>query len=59
MESELSQRETCDLAVIGNRINGAGIAWDAAGRGLRVVLCAKVDFGQHTSSDDVRVTEFR
>ena len=41
MESELSQRETCDLAVIGNRINGAGIAWDAAGRGLRAVLCAK------------------
>ncbi|MGL5447033.1 MAG: FAD-dependent oxidoreductase, partial [Rhabdaerophilum sp.] len=30
-----------DLAVIGGGINGAGIARDAAGRGLRVLLIEK------------------
>jgi glycerol-3-phosphate dehydrogenase len=28
-----------DLLVIGGGINGTGIARDAAGRGLRVLLC--------------------
>ena len=32
-----------DLFVIGGGINGAGIARDAAGRGLKVVLCEKDD----------------
>ena len=32
-----------DLLVIGGGINGAGIARDAAGRGLSVVLCEKDD----------------
>jgi glycerol-3-phosphate dehydrogenase len=40
----------CDLLVIGGGINGAGIARDAAGRGLSVVLCEKDDLGAHTSS---------
>lgn len=40
----------CDLLVVGGGINGAGIARDAAGRGLRVVLCDKDDLGSHTSS---------
>ena len=40
----------CDLLVVGGGINGAGIARDAAGRGLRVVLCEKDDLGAHTSS---------
>ncbi|MBV9736402.1 MAG: glycerol-3-phosphate dehydrogenase [Acidisphaera sp.] len=39
-----------DLLVIGGGINGAGIARDAAGRGLRVVLCEKDDLAQGTSS---------
>lgn len=39
-----------DLLVIGGGINGAGIARDAAGRGLRVVLCEKDDLASHTSS---------
>jgi glycerol-3-phosphate dehydrogenase len=39
-----------DLLVIGGGINGAGIARDAAGRGLRVLLCEKDDFAQGTSS---------
>ncbi len=39
-----------DLFVIGGGINGAGIARDAAGRGLSVVLCEKDDLAQGTSS---------
>ncbi len=39
-----------DIAVIGGGINGAGIARDAAGRGLRVALCEQDDLGSHTSS---------
>lgn len=41
---------TVDLAVIGGGINGAGIARDAAGRGLSVVLFEKDDLAQGTSS---------
>ncbi|WMJ70588.1 glycerol-3-phosphate dehydrogenase [Stenotrophomonas sp. 24(2023)] len=39
-----------DLLVIGGGINGAGIARDAAGRGLRVLLCEQDDLAAHTSS---------
>ncbi len=39
-----------DLVVIGGGINGAGIARDAAGRGLSVILCEKGDLGEGTSS---------
>lgn len=39
-----------DLAVVGGGINGAGIAADAAGRGLSVVLFEKGDLGSGTSS---------
>ncbi|AHB49187.1 glycerol-3-phosphate dehydrogenase [Hyphomicrobium nitrativorans NL23] len=39
-----------DLAIIGGGINGAGIAADAAGRGLRVVLFEKGDLACGTSS---------
>ena len=39
-----------DIAVIGGGINGAGIAADAAGRGLSVFLCEKDDLAAHTSS---------
>ena len=42
--------ETVDLFVIGGGINGAGVARDAAGRGLSVVLCEKDDLAQGTSS---------
>ena len=40
----------CDLLVVGGGVNGAGIARDAAGRGLKVLLCEKDDLGQGTSS---------
>ncbi len=39
-----------DLIIIGGGINGAGIARDAAGRGLKVLLCEKDDLAAHTSS---------
>ena len=39
-----------DLAIIGGGINGCGIARDAAGRGLKVLLCEKDDIASHTSS---------
>ena len=41
---------TVDLLVVGGGVNGAGIARDAAGRGLSVVLCEKDDLAEGTSS---------
>ena len=42
--------ETFDLLVVGGGINGVGIARDAAGRGLSVLLCEKGDLASATSS---------
>ena len=39
-----------DIAIIGGGIKGAGIARDAAGRGLKVLLCEKGDFAEGPSS---------
>jgi glycerol-3-phosphate dehydrogenase len=39
-----------DLAIIGGGINGAGIARDAAGRGLKVLLIEQNDLASGTSS---------
>jgi glycerol-3-phosphate dehydrogenase len=39
-----------DVVVVGAGVNGAGIAWDAALRGLRVLLVDKGDVGSGTSS---------
>ncbi len=44
-----------DLVVIGGGINGAGIARDASGRGLSVMLCEKDDLAQHTSSASTKL----
>lgn len=44
-----------DLVVIGGGINGAGIARDAAGRGLSVLLCEKDDLAAHTSSASTKL----
>jgi glycerol-3-phosphate dehydrogenase len=43
-------RESFDLLVIGGGINGAGIARDAAMRGLRTALVERGDFASGTSS---------
>ncbi len=39
-----------DLLIIGGGINGVGIARDAVGRGLKVVLCEQNDLASSTSS---------
>ncbi len=44
-----------DLLVIGGGINGVGIACDAAGRGLSVVLCEQNDLGGATSSASTKL----
>src|SRR4051794_31720046 len=41
---------TIDLLVVGGGINGAGIARDAAGRGLKVMLVERDDLASATSS---------
>lgn len=46
---------TTDVLIVGGGINGAGIARDAAGRGLSVVLCEKDDLAQHTSSASTKL----
>ena len=46
----MEQLAPVDLVVIGGGINGAGIARDAVGRGLSVILCEKDDLAQGTSS---------
>ena len=45
----------CDLLVVGGGINGAGVARDAAGRGLSVVLCEQDDLASHTSSASTKL----
>jgi D-erythritol 1-phosphate dehydrogenase len=44
-----------DLLVIGGGINGAGIARDAAGRGLAVLLVERDDLAAHTSSASTKL----
>ncbi len=44
-----------DILIIGGGINGAGIARDAAGRGLKVCLAEKDDLAQHTSSSSTKL----
>ena len=42
--------DSFDLLIVGGGINGAAIARDAAGRGLKVLLVEKDDLAAHTSS---------
>ncbi len=44
-----------DLAIVGGGINGAGIARDAAGRGLRVLLVEQGDLASGTSSASTKL----
>ncbi|HEY1900372.1 MAG TPA: glycerol-3-phosphate dehydrogenase [Steroidobacteraceae bacterium] len=47
--------KSCDLLVVGGGINGCGIARDAAGRGLSVILCEQDDLAAHTSSASTKL----
>jgi glycerol-3-phosphate dehydrogenase len=44
-----------DLAVIGGGINGCGIARDASGRGLSVLLVEQGDLANATSSASTKL----
>ncbi len=46
----MSESNSVDLLVVGGGINGAGIARDAAGRVLKVLLCEQADLSGATSS---------
>ncbi|MFO1039223.1 MAG: glycerol-3-phosphate dehydrogenase [Geminicoccaceae bacterium] len=46
----MSEDRPVDLLVVGGGINGVGIARDAAGRGLSVILVERDDLASHTSS---------
>jgi glycerol-3-phosphate dehydrogenase len=50
-----STTQPYDLLIIGGGINGAGIARDAAGRGLTVALCEQNDFAGATSSASTKL----
>ena len=50
-----AEQEEFDLVVIGGGITGAGIALDAASRGLKVVLLEKGDFASGTSSKSTKL----
>ena len=49
------QPETVDLFIIGGGINGCGIARDACGRGLSVMLAEQGDLAQATSSASTKL----
>jgi len=51
----MTMSDVYDLLVIGGGINGAGIARDAAGRGLSVLLVEKDDLAAHTSSASTKL----
>jgi glycerol-3-phosphate dehydrogenase len=46
----LATDQPVDLLVVGGGVNGTGIARDAVGRGLSVLLCEQDDLASHTSS---------
>jgi glycerol-3-phosphate dehydrogenase len=55
MPSISGMEKSCDLLVVGGGINGCGIARDAAGRGLSVILCEQDDLAAHTSSASTKL----
>ena len=44
-----------DLLIIGGGINGTAVARDAAGRGLKILLCERDDLAEHTSSSSTKL----
>ncbi len=52
---EQQAQQSCDILIVGGGINGTGIARDAAGRGLSVILCEQHDLAQHTSSASTKL----
>ncbi len=54
-DAQAPLHEAYDLLIIGGGINGAGIARDAAGRGLSVLLVEAEDLASHTSSASTKL----
>ena len=54
-DTSVAPLQACDVLVVGGGINGAGIARDLAGRGLKVLLCEKDDLAAHTSSSSTKL----
>ncbi len=50
MVDDESMSDVVDLLIVGGGINGVGIAADASGRGLSVLLCEQGDLASGTSS---------
>ncbi len=55
MADGAAQPATADLFVVGGGINGCGIARDASGRGLSVILAEQGDLAQATSSASTKL----
>jgi glycerol-3-phosphate dehydrogenase len=53
--AQVTQNKGYDLLVVGGGINGAGVARDAAGRGLSVLLVEQDDLASHTSSSSTKL----
>jgi glycerol-3-phosphate dehydrogenase len=49
------KNEVFDVVVIGGGINGTGVAADASGRGLKVILCEQNDLASATSSNSSKL----
>jgi glycerol-3-phosphate dehydrogenase len=52
---DTDQNNPVDLLIVGGGINGVGIARDAAGRGLSVLLVEQDDLASHTSSASTKL----
>ena len=55
LSASLGNDPIYDLLIVGGGINGVGIARDAAGRGLSVLLCEQDDLAGHTSSASTKL----
>ena len=51
----MEEMDGVDLLIVGGGINGVGIARDAAGRGLSVLLVEQDDLASHTSSASTKL----
>lgn len=49
------QAKSVDVLIVGGGVNGAGVARDAAGRGLSVMLCEQGDLAGATSSASTKL----
>jgi glycerol-3-phosphate dehydrogenase len=51
----VAEADSVDLLIVGGGVNGAGVARDAAGRGLKVALVEQADLASATSSASTKL----